>query len=41
MMVQELTSKYYLIMEKKKSYELEREEFTWTPPEEMIKDLEK
>ena len=26
---------------KKKSYELEREEFTWTPPEEMIKDLEK
>lgn len=26
---------------KKNSYELEREEFTWTPPEEMIKDLEK
>ena len=23
------------------SYELEREEFTWTPPDEMIKDLEK
>ena len=26
---------------KKNSYELEREEFTWTPPEKMIKDLEK
>tara|TARA_B100000989_G_C19450852_1_gene431678 strand:- start:299 stop:898 length:600 start_codon:yes stop_codon:yes gene_type:complete len=26
---------------KKNSYELEREEFTWTPPIEMIKDLEK
>ena len=26
---------------KNNSYELEREEFTWTPPEEMIKDLEK
>ena len=27
--------------EKKNIYELEREEFTWTPPDEMIKDLEK
>ena len=26
---------------KKNSYELERDEFTWAPPEEMIKDLEK
>ena len=29
----------YLV--KKNSYELEREKFTWTPLEEMIKDLEK
>ena len=26
---------------KKNSYELERDEFNWIPPEEMIKDLKK